>query len=343
LKSDYKRSRVKTIIVAGAILTALSMPAISQNSFFLNMLIMSGLWSILVLAWSLIWKTGEFSLGMAGFWAIGAYSSTYITNGLHLSFWLALPFGGVMASIVSLIFGPIILRTRTLYFAGITLAFSEMVRLSIQYMPKELGGGFDLTGIPHPYFPGIDFVGSRVPYYYLVLAVLLITVLVMWRIDQSRVGRLMEAVGIHVEPLARSLGIGGLKYKLMGFVIANFFAGLSGALLAHYWLVLYPDSFTMHQSLLVQVMAMVGGANYLILGPIIGAFVMTISGILLQTFLPGLDLLFWGVLVVLAIFFLPHGLASLEHGVSAIKLPWKRAKAVEIEDEGELVGAGVKE
>jgi len=152
----------------------------------------------------------------------------------------------------------------------------------------------------------------------------------LWRIDKSRVGRLMEAVGINVEPLARSLGIGGLKYKLMAFVLANFFAGLSGAILAHYWLVLYTESFMMHESLLVQVMALVGGAHYLISGPIIGAFVITMSGVLLRNFLPGLDLFFWGILVVLVMFFLPHGLASLEQGFSAIKVPWRvRIKEME--------------
>jgi branched-chain amino acid transport system permease protein len=303
---------------------AFLVPFISQNAYFLNIMIMSGLWAILVLAWSLIWKSGEFSLGMAGFWAIGAYSSAYITMRLNLSFWLALPIGGIAASVVSLIVGPIILRTRTLYFAGITLAFSEMVRLGIQYMPERFGGGYELTGIPSPTFPGVSFMASRVPYYYLVLGVLLLTLAVLWRIDRSRVGRLMEAVGINVEPLARSLGIGGLKYKLMAFVLANFFAGLSGAILAHYWLVLYTESFMMHESLLVQVMALVGGAHYLISGPLIGAFVITVSGILLRNFLPGLDLFFWGILVVLVMFFLPHGLASLEHGWSAIKIPWRR-------------------
>jgi branched-chain amino acid transport system permease protein len=170
-------------------------------------------------------------------------------------------------------------------------------------------------------------MATRTPYYYLVLGVLLLAVLVLWRIDRSRVGRLMEAVGVNTEPLARSLGIGGLKYKLMAFVLANFFAGLSGAILAHYWLVLYTESFTMHESLLVQIMALVGGAHYLISGPLIGAVVLTVSGVLLRSFMPGLDLFFWGVLVILVIFFLPHGLASLEHGASAIKLPWKgRAK-----------------
>ncbi len=309
---------------------AFLLPLISQNAYLLNMMIMSGLWAILVLAWSLIWKTGEFSLGMAGFWAIGAYSAAFVTMRLHLSFWIALPVGGIVSALVSLAVGPIILRTRTLYFAGITLAFSEMVRLGIQYMPERFGGGYELTGIPAPTFPGVNFMATRVPYYYLVLIVLLITIWFLRRIDRSRVGRLMEAVGINVEPLARSLGIGGLKYKLMAFVLANFFAGLSGAMLAHYWLVLYTESFMMHESLLVQIMALVGGAHYLISGPIIGAFVITISGILLRNFLPGLDLFFWGILVVLVILFLPHGMASLEHGSSAVRLPWGgRAKKAE--------------
>ncbi|OGP52988.1 MAG: hypothetical protein A3K30_01465 [Deltaproteobacteria bacterium RBG_13_51_10] len=316
--------------MAALLALAFLLPAISQNAYFLNLMIMSGLWAILVLAWALIWKTGEFSLGMAGFWAIGAYAAAFVTMRLHLSFWIALPIGGIMSSLVSLVVGPIILRTRTLYFAGITLAFSEMVRLGIQYMPERLGGGYELTGIPCPTFPGVNFMASRVPYYYLVLIVFLITVMVLWRIDKSRVGRLMEAVGINVEPLARSLGIGGLKYKLMAFVLANFFAGLSGAILAHYWLVLYTESFMMHESLLVQVMALVGGAHYLISGPIIGAFVITMSGVLLRNFLPGLDLFFWGILVVLVMFFLPHGLASLEQGFSAIKVPWRvRIKEME--------------
>jgi branched-chain amino acid transport system permease protein len=321
LKSDYKQYK-KKMVLAGLLALAFLLPLISLNAYFLNMMIMSGLWAILVLAWSLIWKTGEFSLGMAGFWAIGAYSAAYVTMRLHLSFWIALPIGGIVSSLVSLLVGPIILRTRTLYFAGITLAFSEMVRLGIQYMPERFGGGYELTGIPAPTFPGVSFMATRVPYYYLVLIVLLITIWVLWRIDRSRVGRLMEAVGINVEPLARSLGIGGLKYKLMAFVLANFFAGLSGAILAHYWLVLYTESFTMHESLLVQIMALVGGAHYLLAGPLIGAFVITVSGILLRNFLTGLDLFFWGILVVLVLFSLPHGLASLGHGASAIKWPW---------------------
>ena len=324
MKSNSKQNRKGKLGIAALIAVAFVLPLISNNAYFLNMMIMSGIWAILVLAWSLIWKTGEFSLGMAGFWAIGAYSSAYVTMRLHLSFWIALPFGGIAASLVSLLIGPIILRTRTLYFAGITLAFSELVRLGIQYMPERIGGGYELTGIPAPTFFGVSFMASRIPYYYLVLVVFLLTVLVLWRIDRSRVGRLMEAVGINTEPLARSLGIGGLKYKLMAFVLANFFAGLSGAILAHYWLVLYTESFMMHESLLVQIMALVGGAHYLISGPLIGALVLTVSGVLLRSFMAGLDLFFWGVLVIMVIFLLPHGLASLEHGAAAIKLPWKR-------------------
>ena len=102
-----------------------------------------------------------------------------------------------------------------------------------------------------------------------------------------------------------------MKYKVICFVAASFFAGTAGSFLAHYYTTIYPDAFGIWESILVQIKSTVGGVNTVVLGPVVGAVVMTIVSEMLRGYMAGLEPLFFGVFLISVIFFIPGGLASL--------------------------------
>jgi branched-chain amino acid transport system permease protein len=104
-----------------------------------------------------------------------------------------------------------------------------------------------------------------------------------------------------------------MRYKVTCFTIACFFTGIAGSFMAHYYTTLYPDSFGIWDSILVQIKATVGGVGTVVLGPVIGALVMTIVSEFLRGYMAGLEPLFFGVFLILVVFFLPGGLESLRN------------------------------
>jgi branched-chain amino acid transport system permease protein len=138
----------------------------------------------------------------------------------------------------------------------------------------------------------------------------LISGIFMWRMDHSALGRTFRSLPQN-EDLAESLGIHPLRYKVISFVTACFFAGVAGAFTAHYYGCLYPGSYTPMQSVIVQIQATVGGAASVAFGGLLGGFLM----VMIETFLLNVDsrwvLIFYGTVIILITFVLPEGLLSL--------------------------------
>jgi branched-chain amino acid transport system permease protein len=290
----------------------LTIPLYVSNYYVLHILILSGIWIILTISLHLLMVTGVVTLGHAAFMGIGAYSSAILTMKLGWSFWAALPAAGLITVIIAMLVGVIFLRVKGLMFAIITFAFGEAVRLVFMNW-REMGTTDGLIGIPAPdtillpWGMAIQFVG-KIPYYYLVLIVVSLSVLIIHRVERSRLGRILSNIEEN-DSLAESVGVNVQGYRLLSFTIACFFAGIAGSLFGHYHSYLVPDEFGVWTSTLIFLLCVIGGTSS-ILGPIIGALFLTIIPEAFRgakVYQP----LIYALLVLAVIFVLPEGLISL--------------------------------
>jgi branched-chain amino acid transport system permease protein len=290
-------------------------PLFLENVYWLFILGLA--WINVLLASSLrtITLTGEISLGTAGFMLIGAYSSALLSLRMGLSAWLTMLLGGLIAAVIALILSYPILRTKGVYFAVLTLLVAEIFRLTMWYLPKLSGGPAGLADIPSPgainvfRITTISF-DTKTAYYYLCLAIVLVCLLVLYRVERS-LGFTWMAIKQN-DSLAESVGINVVLYKLIAFVIGCFFAGVAGALFAHFMGLLTTDAtamFGMLTSIYVVIYIVIGGQGSFA-GPIIGAVVLTLLPEFfrpLKQFQP----IIFGALVIFIIFFLREGLIGL--------------------------------
>jgi branched-chain amino acid transport system permease protein len=294
---------------AALIIVALLIPLIITSPYHMHVIIMAMLNSIFAMGFLMILNVGLISLGQAAFVAIGGYSSSLLVMKLGLPFWAAFPLAGIITGFVALVFGLISVRMGNVPFLLLTFCFAEVIRLLIAYSPKVTGGFSGLNGIPRPEaILSIQFI-SKIPFFYLTLIVLVFTSLVFLGLYTSRVGGAFRAINLR-ENAASVLGIDVFKYRMLAFVIACFFTGLAGSLEAHYILLLHPDMFSVFNSLYIQIYAIVGGLGYLIVGPIVGAFFMTIIPEVIR-FTKEIEPVIFGAILLLTVIFLRKGLMSL--------------------------------
>ncbi|MBO4852572.1 MAG: branched-chain amino acid ABC transporter permease, partial [Schwartzia sp.] len=189
--------------------------------------------------------TGQFSLGHAGFMAVGAYVSVVLTANFHLPFIVALLAGGAAAGALGCLIGLPTLRLSGDYLAIATLGLSEIIRIvlmNIQYV----GGAAGFSGIPHlTTFPWVFFS-------------LLATLFVIKNFVNSTHGRACIAIREN-EIAAEAMGVNTTKYKVMAFTIGAAFAGVAGGLFAHIFYIITPLSFTFMQSFNYLIMVVLGG------------------------------------------------------------------------------------
>lgn len=283
-------------------------PIFNRDPFILNILITTGIWATSVWGVRLIMSTGQLTLGHAAYMAVGGYASSLLVMKAGLSFWLALPLAGLIAALIALLIGIPTLRIKGVYFAIITFAFAEIIRLVIVNWPGFLGGSNGIPGIPSPSpFFSIPFTG-RVPFYYLILGISVVTYLVMLGIEKSRIGKIFSAIH-EGDDLAQSIGINIMKYKLIAFCLGCFFAGMSGSFYVHYFNFASPEFFTIWQSVYCLLFVIVGGMGS-VFGPLLGSFFMT----LVPEFLRGTkeyEPVVYAIILILVMFLLPGGLVTL--------------------------------
>lgn len=294
-------------------LLALSLPGITQDSYYLHVGSSIGLSIILAASLRLILTTGLLSVAHAGFMGIGAYTSALLVMRAGFSFWLALPMAGLMAALISVPVGYLTLRIKGPYFFLVTFAFAEALRLIFNnFWVSMLGGPRGIVGVPGPDpIPiGIWVVTFRtkVPFYYLAILLALLTIAVMYRLDRSRLGRIFGAIR-QADALAETVGINILRYKMLAFSIACFFAGLGGSFFGHSHSVLHADEFGLGAVILMVIHVVVGGVGS-VFGPIMGATVLTV----LSEFLRGLkhyQALAYGIALIGTMLFVPEGLVGI--------------------------------
>jgi branched-chain amino acid transport system permease protein len=215
---------------------------------------------------------GLLDLGFVAFYGIGAYTLAYLGTTLGWPFWPTLIMGVFLAGVSGVILGAPTLRLRGDYLAIVTLGFGEIVRITA-VNTDELGGARGITPIPHPpSIFGVEFRLDPLPYYYLILFVIILAIIFSLRLQRSRVGRAWTAIR-EDEDAAELMGVPTFKFKLLAFAIGAMVGGLAGTVFASKVIFIAPTNFPFILSATILAAVLLGGAGNLP-GVILGAFLI---------------------------------------------------------------------
>jgi branched-chain amino acid transport system permease protein len=312
--------KIKGDLLGFAILFAVfaAMP-FAVGEYQLTTLLLVLIWIIVAVSYRLLATTGEFSLGHVVIMGIGAYTSGLVARHLGWSFWVTAPLGGLAAAAFAAATAYPLFRMKGFYFLIGSFAIGEAVRLSWRRWKVPFGGESGLWYIPSPSIGSFTF-DSTVSYFYLTLGITATCLAVMYQIDRSRVGKALVAIHSK-DSLCESLGINILGYKTLAYITASFFAGIGGALLAHYIGSVSPPQFSITPMLFVLIWVIVGGVNTF-WGPIGGVLTLyliqeQLRGVLIE-YMP----MFYGITLIAILFALPDGLESLPTRIRE----WRKAR-----------------
>jgi branched-chain amino acid transport system permease protein len=277
----------------------------SYNPYFLDIAVTCGINITLAVSLNLInGYTGQFSLGHAGFMALGAYSASLMTTNFGgtllplvggqawILFPLALYVGGLVAALAGLVVGGPSLRLKGDYLAIVTLGFGEIIRVILQNV-NAVGGARGMIGIP-------DYTNL-----FWTFGLAAITVYTVWALVNSTYGRGFIAVNDD-EVAAEAMGINTTRYKITAFVVGAFFAGLAGGVYAHFKQYIAPQGFGFDKSIEIVVMVILGGMGNN-LGVIIAAVLLTVLTESLRKF-GDYRMILYSLLIIVLMITRPQGL-----------------------------------
>ncbi len=297
-----------------------------SEKYYLHLLIQILLWSFIYTAWSLMGRFGLTSLGHGAFTGIGSYVTVMLWNFLGLTPWLGIPIAVALATFVGLLIGYPCFRLRIAghYFALMTLALTEFIRLCIVGLRDYTGGSLGTQ--PARYADGISlyalqFEPNRVLAFYIAFALWLFGLYVWRRVDRSMDRYALDAAS-QDEDAAASVGIDVTREKLKITALSAGMSALGGAVFAQYQMYIGPDTIAGLGLSLNIVFAVISGGVGVLLGPTVGAIFTqalaeglrvaiqgsaTLKGLLGGSAL-SLDQLIYGLLLILFIIYLPSGI-----------------------------------
>ncbi|MDQ6709122.1 MAG: branched-chain amino acid ABC transporter permease [Candidatus Dormibacteraeota bacterium] len=342
---------LQTSLVLGAAILLIAFPILDSNQSHVNVADDAGRWVLLALGLNIVvGYAGLLDLGYAAFFAIGSYAFAILASSqfnIHISFWLLLLLSALIAALFGVILGAPTLRLRGDYLAIVTLGFGEIVPRVVRNATPLTGGVNGIVGTDQPSLPIIGSFGfNPVPYYYLILAVLLVSIYLISNLRNSRLGRAWMAIR-EDEVAAAATGINTVTTKLLAFAMGAAFSGFAGTYYTAKLFIVTPESFGFVVSVTVLVMVVLGGMGNM-WGVIVGSLlVYTIqSYVLIQLpgwiqsvtqalnigFLNNIDIagyvqrsnfLIFGIILVAIMLLRPQGLipsaqrkVELEHGTS---------------------------
>jgi branched-chain amino acid transport system permease protein len=261
------RAAVVLATLALAIIYPITLSRYWQSILFFPV----GLYALLALGLNIVvGSAGLLDLGYVAFYAVGAYTTALLTTNGGWTAWEALPMAVLAAMVAGVLLGAPTLRLRGDYLAIVTLGFGEIVRLVAQNTPA-LGEARGITGIAHPgRFLGANFELLPLPYYYLALAAVGLAVVMVMRLNRSRVGRAWSAIR-EDEDAAEAMGVPTFTMKLWAFAMGASTAGLAGWIYASKVGFISPDNFPFFFSVIILAAVVLGGMGS-IPGVIAGAF-----------------------------------------------------------------------
>jgi len=307
-----------------ALVIALVIPFLTDSMFILNLLVLMLIFIIFASAWNLLAFSGQGSLGHAAFFGIGAYASTLIAANSGMSPFITIFLGAAVAAFVGILIGLTCVRLKEWFLAMVTFGFAIIVQtLTVSVLAPVTGGwdGIASSRLLSPSIPGYQLIE-----YYAVLIITIASIAAIWYIMKTRIGLAFLAIREN-ELEARAAGIDPVRYRLLAFALSAYLAGVAGALQIHHIGYLTPELYGVENSFWPVTYVILGGLGTLA-GPIIGTIALTIiwEG-LKATGLTFGRYVIVGVMLILAIIFLPRGLVSLPEQVQG----WlKRRKRKEL-------------
>ncbi|MBP2642363.1 MAG: urea transporter, permease protein UrtC [Firmicutes bacterium] len=236
--------------------------------------------------------TGQFSIGHAGFMAVGGYVSAILTVKLGMSFSVAIIAGAAAAGVLGVLIGLPTLRLNGDYLAIATLGLGEIIRIVILNI-SYVGGAAGLNGVPKD----TNFTW--------VFGMMIFTLLFIRNLVESSHGRACIAIREN-EIAAEAMGINTTRYKVLAFTIGATFAGVAGALFVHYTYVASPSSFTFMKSIDILTMVVLGGLGSMT-GSVVGAVVLTLLTFFLADY-PQIRGVIYSLLLIVLMLYRPQGL-----------------------------------
>jgi branched-chain amino acid transport system permease protein len=304
------------ILAALGLVLLAAVPLAGLSDYHLHVLITILLWSFIYTAWSLMGRFGLVSLGHGAFLGIGAYGVTMLWNHYGLSPWLGIPIALALSGLVAVVIGYPCFRFRITghYFALVTLALSEVVRLLIVALRDWTGGSLGVT--PRSALADSSYslvalqFADREVFFYIMLAFWLAGLLVWRLVDRSMARSAMLAIS-QEEDAAASVGINVTRTKLGITLISAMMTAMGGALYGQYQMYINPETVSGIAISLQIVFAVIAGGMFVQLGPTVGALITLLLAeslrVLVGHEVHGLDGTIYGLMLVLFIIYMPKG------------------------------------
>lgn len=286
--------------------------------YVLKVLTFVGINALIVLGLALLFGyAGQVSMGHAAFFGLGAYASAWVTKSLGLPWLVGLAAAVLLTALAGILLALPSLRLKGHYLAMATLAFGEIMRIAFVEAKGVTGGPDGLSGIPYASIGPIHFDTPQLNYW-LVWGVLSLALWLAANIVSGRPGRSMRALhGSELGTMASGINITGIKVRV--FTLSAVFAGVAGALYASIVGFVSPSTFSLHLSVILVAMAVLGGTRSL-MGPLLAAVVLTLIPYA-DAILPGLprevmtvvqewEADVYGLIIIIVMLFMPGGIAA---------------------------------
>ena len=311
-----KKFTIKQISVTGiTLLLLLLFPLVITQTYLIHVMILVFMFGMLGVAWNIMGGyAGMFSFGQAAFFGIGAYTSSFLLVTFQVNPWIGLIAGGVVAALMAAAIGYPCSNLRGHYFAIATIAFGEIVR--IHFNNWKLVNAAEGITIPmvNESLANFMFHSSKLPYYYIILAFLLLALVICYFVANSKMGYYFRAIK-ESHDVAEVLGVNVVRYRLIAIMVSAFLSAMAGTFYAQYILYIDPESVMLLAiSIQIVLISMLGGAGTIV-GPVIGAAILIPIAELTRIWLghrgTGVDMLIYGFLITLISVYQPQGIWGL--------------------------------
>ena len=306
LVSEKKLSLPALAIVFGI---AIIFPLVS-STYQTNIMTTALMYVVLGLGLNIVvGQAGLLNLGYVAFYAAGAYTYALLYYHFGVGFWVALPLGALAATILGVLLALPVLRLQGDYLAIVTLGFGEITRLVLENWNEFSFGPSGISGIPRPGLFGMEMGmhDATVYLYFLMIILCIVTIFVVNRLQDSRIGRALLALR-EDEIACQAMGIDKTRVKLTAFALGSTWAGLVGVIFAAKTTFVNPASFTFLESAMILSIVVLGGTGSII-GIIIGALLLILLPEYLRAFSDYRMLLF-GLIMVIMMIFRPQGIVT---------------------------------
>ena len=296
------KNKLVVFLLAAIALLVLPLVAQAAGNFWVRMIDFALLYVLLALGLNIVvGYAGLLDLGYVAFYAVGAYMFALLASphlvetfpaiqamlpaGMHTSVWLVIPIAALVAGAAGMLLGAPTLKLRGDYLAIVTLGFGEIIRVFMNNLDRPLNitnGPKGLQQIDPVNFFGINFaktgelfgyeISGVTKYYYLFLVLVIISVVICYRLERSRIGRAWMAVR-EDEIAAKAMGLNTRNLKLMAFGMGATFGGVSGVMFATFQGFVSPESFSLQESVMIVAMVVLGGIGH-IPGVVLGAVLL---------------------------------------------------------------------